>query len=144
MDPARPFRRFVSFESGSSRRLHHPLRRRLVRDVLDASVRIPELIRTPHRMLVLWFIMRPLFDYLGKATGSYDGHGPNQTFVCAVLILVLVSAWVMEEIGMYAQHTSRLSITLLTPPFSQLGDLWWLRGRPDPPSQDRRPLDRED
>lgn len=55
--------------------------------------------RSSHRTLVLWFIIRPIFDWLGKVTGSYDGKGPTQSYICAVLVLVLVSAWVMEEIG---------------------------------------------
>lgn len=51
---------------------------------------------------MLWFIFRPIFDWLGKVTGSYDGKGPTQSYVCAVLMLVLSSAWIMEEIGISA------------------------------------------
>lgn len=52
--------------------------------------------------LLLWFVMRPAMDWLGRATGSYDAHAPNQTYMCAVLVLALASAWVMEEIGVSA------------------------------------------
>ena len=52
--------------------------------------------------LVLFFVMRPAMAWLGRSTGSYDAHAPNQTYMCAVLILALSSAWVMEEIGVSA------------------------------------------
>lgn len=51
---------------------------------------------------MLFFIARPLFDWLGRRTGSYDGRGPTQSYMCAVLVLVLSSAWIMEEIGISA------------------------------------------
>lgn len=52
-------------------------------------------------VLALWFIARPAFNLLGRRTGSYE-NGPTQTYICATLILVLATAWIMEQIGISA------------------------------------------
>lgn len=54
------------------------------------------------RILCLFFIIRPIFAYAARKSGSFDGHGPTQTMVCFALMLCLASAWVTEEIGINA------------------------------------------
>ena len=49
-------------------------------------------------VLFLWFIIRPAFSWLGRRDGSFDGH-PTQTYMCAILLTVLASYWVTEQIG---------------------------------------------
>ncbi|CEQ39231.1 SPOSA6832_00758 [Sporobolomyces salmonicolor] len=52
------------------------------------------------RILFLYFICRPLLNLLGRKTGSYGNpDGPTQTYILAVLMLVLISAWFMQSIG---------------------------------------------
>ncbi|KAI5474268.1 hypothetical protein MNV49_003746 [Pseudohyphozyma bogoriensis] len=53
-------------------------------------------------LLALWFIVRPVFNYLARKSGSFDGRGPTQSIVCAALFICFASAWVTEEIGINA------------------------------------------
>ncbi|GAA5875255.1 hypothetical protein JCM1840_001912 [Sporobolomyces johnsonii] len=58
------------------------------------------LLTTVAWILFLYFICRPLLNLLGRKTGSYGNHdGPTQTYILAVLMLVLISAWFMQSIG---------------------------------------------
>lgn len=51
-------------------------------------------------VLLLWFIFRPVFTWLGRRDGSFDGHGPTQTYIAALLVAALASYWFMEQIGL--------------------------------------------
>ncbi|GAA5951223.1 hypothetical protein JCM21900_004380 [Sporobolomyces salmonicolor] len=58
------------------------------------------LLTTVGWILFLYFICRPLLNLLGRKTGSYGNpDGPTQTYILAVLMLVLISAWFMQSIG---------------------------------------------
>ncbi|GAA5836568.1 hypothetical protein JCM11251_007113 [Rhodosporidiobolus azoricus] len=50
-------------------------------------------------MLFLTYACRPTLLFLARHTGSYGPTGPTQNFVCAVLVLVLVSGFFCECIG---------------------------------------------
>lgn len=73
-------------------------------------------------MLFLIFAIRPLLNYIARQTGSYGPNGPSQNWVCAALVMSLVSAFYCECIGIV-----RLSLFLVVlrindsvdfPPFS--------------------------
>ncbi|BGP45666.1 K(+)/H(+) antiporter [Rhodotorula kratochvilovae] len=50
--------------------------------------------------LFLYFLCRPALNWLARKTGSFSRpDGPTQGYVCAVLALVLVSAWFSQIIG---------------------------------------------
>ncbi|GAA6001834.1 uncharacterized protein JCM10292_005931 [Rhodotorula paludigena] len=50
--------------------------------------------------LFLWFICRPALNWLARRTGTFNrADGPTQGYVCAVLALVLVSAFFTQIIG---------------------------------------------
>ncbi|GAA6052448.1 hypothetical protein JCM3770_001118 [Rhodotorula araucariae] len=50
--------------------------------------------------LFLYFLCRPALNWLARKTGSFSRpDGPTQGYVCAVLALVLVSAWFAQIIG---------------------------------------------
>ncbi|GAA6003483.1 hypothetical protein JCM10207_000352 [Rhodosporidiobolus poonsookiae] len=53
-------------------------------------------------MLFLTFACRPALVFLARKTGSYGPSGPTQNFVCVVLVLVLVSGFFCEVIGISA------------------------------------------
>ncbi|SCV69534.1 BQ2448_2554 [Microbotryum intermedium] len=53
-------------------------------------------------ILTLWYIARPALVWLGHRTNSYGDTGPSQSMSCAVLFLVLASAWVTDRIGIHA------------------------------------------
>ncbi|GAA6033315.1 hypothetical protein JCM8097_006688 [Rhodosporidiobolus ruineniae] len=50
-------------------------------------------------MLFLLYACRPALQWFARYTGSYGPHGPTQNFVCATLLLVFVSAFFCECIG---------------------------------------------
>ncbi|KAM0753738.1 hypothetical protein T439DRAFT_342036 [Meredithblackwellia eburnea MCA 4105] len=52
--------------------------------------------------LALFFIVRPLFLFAVRKSGSFDGRGPTQTIICAALMIMLASAWVTDQIGVNA------------------------------------------
>jgi Kef-type K+ transport system membrane component KefB len=50
-------------------------------------------------MLFLIFAVRPALNLLARKTGSYGPGGPSQNWVCAALVMSLVSAFFCECIG---------------------------------------------
>lgn len=57
-------------------------------------------------VLALWFIIRPLLVWTCRKTGSFGERGPTQGVVCAVIFLVLTSAWITDRIGVHAIFVS--------------------------------------
>lgn len=53
-------------------------------------------------LLVLWFIIRPLLVIACRRSGSFGENGPTQGIVCAIVCLVLASAWITDRIGVHA------------------------------------------
>ncbi|KAJ1035953.1 hypothetical protein NDA13_000608 [Ustilago tritici] len=52
-------------------------------------------------ILVLFFLIKPAFIWLARRTGSFE-NGPNQVMIMITLLLVLVSAWITDIIGVHA------------------------------------------
>ncbi|KAK4056201.1 K(+)/H(+) antiporter [Microbotryomycetes sp. JL221] len=52
--------------------------------------------------LVLFFVIRPAYKWLGRKTDSFDGTGPSPAYMTACLLLVLVTAFAFECIGISA------------------------------------------
>lgn len=53
-------------------------------------------------MLFLWYLVKPALMYAGRKTGSFEGDGPSQLMITLVLVVVLVSAFVVDRIGINA------------------------------------------
>ncbi|KAK4705232.1 monovalent cation:H+ antiporter-2, CPA2 family, partial [Phenoliferia sp. Uapishka_3] len=53
-------------------------------------------------ILILWFVVRPALVWACRKTGANGDRGPGEGLVCAVVFLVLVSAWVTDRIGIHA------------------------------------------
>lgn len=51
--------------------------------------------------LVLFYAIRPIFIWLARRTGSLD-HGPTQLMITVTLLLVLLSAFVTDILGVHA------------------------------------------
>ena len=51
-------------------------------------------------VLVLFFLVKPAFIWLARRTGSFE-NGPNQVMIMITLLLVLVSAWFTDIIGIH-------------------------------------------
>lgn len=51
-------------------------------------------------ILILFFIIKPAFIWLARRTGSFE-NGPNQVMIMITLLLVLVSAWITDIIGVH-------------------------------------------
>ncbi len=51
-------------------------------------------------ILVLFFLIKPSFIWLARRTGSFE-NGPNQVMIMITLLLVLVSAWITDIIGVH-------------------------------------------
>ena len=51
-------------------------------------------------VLVLFFLIKPAFIWLARRTGSFE-NGPNQVMIMITLLLVLVSAWITDIIGVH-------------------------------------------
>ncbi|EST08640.1 Cation/H+ exchanger [Kalmanozyma brasiliensis GHG001] len=51
-------------------------------------------------ILMLFFLIRPAFIWLARRTGSFE-NGPNQVMIMITLLLVLVSAWITDIIGVH-------------------------------------------
>lgn len=60
------------------------------------------LLCTTGWVLVLWFIGRPLLMLLCRKTGSLGEKGPSPGVICAVIFLVLASAWITDKLGVHA------------------------------------------
>lgn len=52
--------------------------------------------------LVLFLAIRPAFVWLARRTGSLDSGGPTQLMITVTLLLVLLSAWITDIIGVHA------------------------------------------
>ncbi|PWN22822.1 hypothetical protein BCV69DRAFT_280428 [Microstroma glucosiphilum] len=50
--------------------------------------------------LVLFLLIKPAFIWLARRTGSFE-HGPTQLMVTLTLLLVLISAWLTDIIGVH-------------------------------------------
>ncbi|PWN47475.1 hypothetical protein IE53DRAFT_248687 [Violaceomyces palustris] len=50
--------------------------------------------------LVLFFLIKPAFIWLARRSGSFN-NGPNQLMMTLTLLLVLVSAWITDIIGVH-------------------------------------------
>ncbi|EPQ28006.1 uncharacterized protein PFL1_04333 [Pseudozyma flocculosa PF-1] len=48
----------------------------------------------------LYFLVKPAFTWLARRTGSFE-NGPNQVMIMVTLLLVLVSAWITDIIGVH-------------------------------------------
>lgn len=53
-------------------------------------------------ILVLFYLIRPLLIYMCRRSGSFGEKGPTQSIVCAIVFLVLGSAWITDRIGIHA------------------------------------------
>lgn len=51
-------------------------------------------------VLILFFLIKPAFIWLARRTGSFE-NGPNQVMIMITLLLVLVSAWITDIIGVH-------------------------------------------
>ncbi|CAO1615441.1 unnamed protein product [Sympodiomycopsis kandeliae] len=51
--------------------------------------------------LVLFYLIRPAFIWLARRTGSLD-QGPTQLMITITLLLVLLSAWITDILGVHA------------------------------------------
>lgn len=51
--------------------------------------------------LILFYAIRPVFIWLARRTGSLD-QGPTQLMITVTLLLVLLSAWVTDILGVHA------------------------------------------
>ncbi|TKY90200.1 hypothetical protein EX895_000198 [Sporisorium graminicola] len=51
-------------------------------------------------VLILFFLVKPAFIWLARRTGSFE-NGPNQVMIMITLLLVLVSAWITDIIGVH-------------------------------------------
>lgn len=51
-------------------------------------------------ILILFFLIKPAFIWLARRTGSFE-NGPNQVMIMITLLLVLVSAWITDIIGVH-------------------------------------------
>lgn len=50
--------------------------------------------------LCLYFLVKPAFHWLARRTGSFE-NGPNQVMIMVTLLLVLISAWMTDIIGVH-------------------------------------------
>lgn len=50
--------------------------------------------------LILFLLIKPAFIWLARRTGSFE-HGPTQLMVTLTLLLVLISAWLTDIIGVH-------------------------------------------
>ncbi|KAN0063892.1 K(+)/H(+) antiporter [Thecaphora frezii] len=50
--------------------------------------------------LCLYFLVKPAFTWLARRTGSFE-NGPNQFMIMITLLLVLISAWITDIIGVH-------------------------------------------
>ncbi|PWY96887.1 hypothetical protein BCV70DRAFT_102434 [Testicularia cyperi] len=50
--------------------------------------------------LILFFLIKPAFVWLARRTGCLE-NGPNQVMIMITLLLVLVSAWITDIIGVH-------------------------------------------
>ncbi|KAI5477861.1 potassium:hydrogen antiporter [Pseudohyphozyma bogoriensis] len=53
-------------------------------------------------ILALWFIARPVLIWWCRKTGAFGEKGPDETLVCGIVFLVLISAWVTDRIGIHS------------------------------------------
>ncbi|SNX87644.1 related to KHA1 - Putative K+/H+ antiporter [Melanopsichium pennsylvanicum] len=51
-------------------------------------------------ILILFLLIKPAFIWLARRTGSFE-NGPNQVMIMITLLLVLVSAWITDIIGVH-------------------------------------------
>lgn len=52
--------------------------------------------------LILFLAIRPIFLWLARRTGSLESSGPTQLIITITLLLVFVSAWITDIIGVHA------------------------------------------